>query len=124
MIRYATALFVSVLVAAAPASAQEPTCRFLCEPTLTFEKDATVFETIFALDLSTPMPRVGVTLEAITKPFRDENHVELESPPTPRHVAQLPLTDEPVSRHAPHTATGRRPPCLRRRSRPRPREVE
>jgi hypothetical protein len=60
-------------------------CRVLCEPTLlveptiTFEKDDTVFETIFALDLSTPIPRVGVTLEAITKPFADENDVELES---------------------------------------------
>ena len=86
MIKYATALFVLLsLSTAAPASAQPSTCRFLCEPTLlieptiTFEKDATVFETIFALDLSTPVPRVGVTLEAITKPFRDENDVELES---------------------------------------------
>jgi hypothetical protein len=67
----------------APASAQE--CRFLCEPaflvepTITFEKDGTVFETVFALDLSTPIPRVGVTLEAITKPFSDENDVEIES---------------------------------------------
>ena len=67
----------------ATASAQE--CKFLCEPTLlleptiTWEKDATVFETIVALDLSTPIPRVGVTLEAITKPFSDENDVELES---------------------------------------------
>ena len=73
------------LLAAAPASAQQQTCRFLCEPvllvepTITWEKDATVFETIFALDLSTPIPRVGVTLEAITKPFSDENDVELES---------------------------------------------
>lgn len=77
-------LAVLVLVAGgATASAQE--CKFLCEPTLlieptiTWEKDATVFETIFALDLSTPIPRVGVTLEAITKPFSDENDVELES---------------------------------------------
>jgi hypothetical protein len=38
-----------------------------------------VIETIVALDLSTPIPRVGVTLEAITKPFSDENDVELES---------------------------------------------
>ena len=82
MIRGATVL--SMVLLAAPAFAQEP-CRFLCEPTLlveptiTWEKDATVFETIFALDLSTPIPRVGVTLEAITKPFRDENDVELES---------------------------------------------
>ena len=73
-----------VLASAVPAAAQDP-CRFLCEPTLlveptiTFEKDDTVFETVFALDLSTPIPRVGITLEAITKPFRDENDVELES---------------------------------------------
>lgn len=82
--RSAAALFW-VLLTAVPASAQEPACRVLCdptlliEPTITFEKDATIFETIFALDLSTPVPRVGVTLEAITKPFRDENDVELES---------------------------------------------
>ena len=72
-----------LLAGAIPASAQE--CRVFCEPTLlieptiTWEKDSTVFETIFALDLSTPMPRVGVTFEAITKPFSDENEVELES---------------------------------------------
>ena len=71
------------LVGGADASAQD--CKFLCEPTLlveptiTFEKEGTVFETVFALDLSTPIPRVGVTLEAITKPFNDENEVEIES---------------------------------------------
>jgi hypothetical protein len=81
--RYVVAL-VLLLLAVVPVSAQ-PTCRFLCDPTLlveptvTFEKDDTVFETIFALDLSTPIPRVGVTFEAITKPFSDENEVELES---------------------------------------------
>ena len=74
-----------LLLAAAPAVAQTSPCKFLCEPTflveptITFEKDATVFETVFALDLLTPIPRVGVTLEAITKPFRDENGVEIES---------------------------------------------
>ena len=79
------AIALMLLSAAAPVAAQQPPCRFLCEPVLlieptaTFEKDATVFETIFALDLATPIPRVGVTLEAITKPFRDENDVELES---------------------------------------------
>src|SRR5687768_278975 len=85
MIKYAIA-FVSLVLAATPALAQTPpACKFLCEPTLlieptiTWEKDATVFETIFALDLSTPIPRVGITLEAITKPFNDENEVELES---------------------------------------------
>ena len=79
--------FVLAVLALVPvgatASAQE--CKFLCEPTLlieptiTWEQDATIFETIFALDLSTPIPRVGVTLEAITKPFSDDNEVELES---------------------------------------------
>jgi hypothetical protein len=85
MIKYAI-VFVSLVLTATPALAQmTPTCKFLCEPTLlveptiTWEKDATVFETIFALDLATPIPRVGVTLEAITKPFNDENEVELES---------------------------------------------
>ena len=79
------AVLLFLLLPTVPAFAQTPPCRFLCEPTLlveptiTFEKDATVFETIFALDLSTPIPRVGITLEAITKPFSDENDVELES---------------------------------------------
>ena len=76
-----------LLLLAAPvsASAQNDSCRFLCEPallfepTITFEKDATVFETVFALDLSTPFSRLGVSLEAITKPFNDDNDVELES---------------------------------------------
>jgi len=81
-VRRLVVVFIFALTAI-PASAQE--CRVLCEPTLlveptiTFEKDATVFETIFALDLSTPVPRVGVTLEAITKPFQDDNDIELES---------------------------------------------
>ena len=79
------AIALMLVSAAVPVAAQQPPCRFLCEPalliepTVTFERDATVFETIFALDLATPVPRVGVTLEAITKPFRDENDVELES---------------------------------------------
>lgn len=75
-----------LLMTAGSTSAQGTTrCTFLCEPallvepTITWEKDATVFETIFALDLATPIPRVGVTLEAITKPFSDDNGVELES---------------------------------------------
>src|SRR5688500_14330733 len=84
MVKHLTAVLL-LLVPSVPAFAQAPPCRFLCEPTflieptITWEKDATVFETIFALDLSTPIPRVGVTLEAITKPFNDENEVELES---------------------------------------------
>jgi hypothetical protein len=84
VLKYFAALFV-LLVPGVPAFAQASPCRFLCEPTLlieptiTFEKDGTLFETIFALDLSTPISRVGVTLEAITKPFNDDNDVELES---------------------------------------------
>jgi hypothetical protein len=76
-----------------PASAQdEPRCRLLCapeakvEPTWTIEHLAsrhrietggqverasreTVFELIFALDVPTTIPRVGLTLEAIFVPF-------------------------------------------------------
>lgn len=82
--RYVTAISVLVLTIAST-SAQAQTCRLFCEPafliepTITFERDNTVFETIFALDLATPIPRVGVTFEAITKPFIDDNDVELES---------------------------------------------
>ena len=74
----------SLLLAATPAFSQTR-CTIVCEPallvepTITWEEDVTIFETIVALDLSTPIPRIGVTLEAITKPFQDDNDVELES---------------------------------------------
>ena len=82
-----------VLSSAAPAAAQdEPRCVVLCapelkiEPTWTIENLArsprieadgvveraereTVFELIFALDVPTTIPRIGVTLEAIFVPF-------------------------------------------------------
>ena len=90
-------LVVVLLLAAAPAMAQtEPDrpCRFLCapelkiEPTITIEPLAqrhrieadgvveraareTVFELIFALDIPTEIPRIGLTLEAIFVPFGD-----------------------------------------------------
>lgn len=82
--RRVVVLALAGLLPAAPASAQSP-CRVLCEPrflvepTITFEREAAVFETVFALDLSTPIPRVGVTLEVITKPFSDENGVDIEN---------------------------------------------
>ncbi len=89
--RYVAFLLV-VFVGSASASAQqvdapapEVDCRVLCEPillaepTITFEDGGAVFEAILALDLSTPVPRVGVSLEAITKPFSDDNDIELES---------------------------------------------
>jgi hypothetical protein len=84
MFKHAAAL-TTLLLLPAPVSAQQDRCRFLCEPTLlveptiTFEKEGTIFETVFALDLSTPAPRVGVTLEVITKPFSDDNAVDIES---------------------------------------------
>ena len=85
MKRSALAL-LTMLMWGVPTSARaQDECRFLCgpallvEPTITFEKDDTVFETVFALDLSTPTPWVGVTLEVITKPFKDDNEVEIES---------------------------------------------
>jgi hypothetical protein len=76
---------VSILSTATPALAQTAECKFVCEPTLlveptiTSESEGITFETVFALDLSTQIPRVGVTLEAITKPFSHENDVEIES---------------------------------------------
>lgn len=101
-IAFVAALFV-LLVSTTPVSAQRPGCRFLCAPTLLFEPTITfeniaaaprvsedggvperqkregVFEAIFAIDIPTTVPRVGLTLEAITKPFARDNHVELES---------------------------------------------
>jgi hypothetical protein len=92
MVKYAVAV-LAVLTVVAPVSAQEPACKFLCaprlliEPTITLEHFAraprvaeegvkperetteTVFEMIFALDIPTAMPRLGLTLEAIFHPF-------------------------------------------------------
>jgi len=85
------------MLLAAPAAAQtrdDPPCVFLCapelkiEPTFTIEhlarrhrvhvdgvaervKRETVFEIIFALDVPTTIPRIGLTLEAILIPFGD-----------------------------------------------------
>ncbi len=96
------AAFVALLFAAAPARAQEPACRFVCEiewkvePTFTIENLANrhrvvtkdggtesaereqVFETVLALDFSTRLPRIGFTFEAIASPLSDDNEVELE----------------------------------------------
>lgn len=84
---------VGLLLLPTPAAAQdEPPCAFLCapelkiEPTWTIENlgarprvevdgqveraaRETVFELIFALDVPTTIPRVGLTLEAIFVPF-------------------------------------------------------
>ena len=87
------ALAAAGLLVAAPGEAQEgEACAILCmpelkiEPTLTFDnlgnrarveiagvveetKRETVFELIFALDVPTEIPRVGLTFEAIFVPF-------------------------------------------------------
>ena len=83
--------FTALLISAVPAAAQDQQdrpCTILCapelkiEPTFTIEHVAqrhrveadkaiervgreTVFELIFALDIPTEIPRIGVTLEAI-----------------------------------------------------------
>ena len=84
---------MGLLLLPAPAAAQnEPRCVFLCAPELKIEPTwtidnlgarpkieidgqvkraarETVFELIFALDVPTTIPRVGLTLEAIFIPF-------------------------------------------------------
>ena len=87
---------------ALPAAAQPAsTCRLICElelkiePTFTIDNLAgrhrvdergtaervsreLVFETVFALDMSTRLTWLGFTAEAITAPFADDNDVQLE----------------------------------------------
>lgn len=88
----AVAACVGMLATATAALAQDAPCRILCapelkiEPTFTVEHLArrhrveadskvervdreTVFELIFAVDIPTQVPRLGVTLEAILIPF-------------------------------------------------------
>lgn len=85
---------LAFLGSASVAHAQEPRwCKFLCspglnvEPTITLEplfkaprvseggdqperpERETVFETVFAVDIPTSVPRLGFTLEAIVAPF-------------------------------------------------------
>jgi hypothetical protein len=91
------------LLLPAPAIAQsEPRCVFLCapafkvEPTWTVENlggaprievdgqieresRETIFEMIFALDVATSVPRLGMSFEAAFSPFRDDNDVSLET---------------------------------------------
>jgi hypothetical protein len=100
-------LIVGLVLAAVgvPASATaqaRSSCQVICElawkiePTFTIENLAQrhrvmtpdgvaervtrerVFETVLALDMSTPVSRLGSTVEAIAAPFSDDNAVELE----------------------------------------------
>ncbi len=98
-----TAVFaIAVTLLAIPVSAQPAdACRLICElewkiePTFTIDNLAKrhrvetngvagrvsrewVFETVFALDMSTPLSWLGFTAEAITAPFNNDNDVQLE----------------------------------------------
>jgi hypothetical protein len=91
------------LFGASPVAAEDtPGCRFICElawkvePTLTIEnlvnrhrvmggdgvaeraRRERVLETVLALDLSTRVPRLGLTVEASAAPFSRDNEAELE----------------------------------------------
>lgn len=97
-----------VTLAAWPVRSEENAgCRVFCRPELKFEPTwslenafgaprvestgedgslqvahlprATVFEAVFALDVPTRVPWLGLTLEAAFPPFEDENEVELEA---------------------------------------------
>ena len=94
---------IALLLLPVSALAQsEPRCVFLCapefkvEPTWTVENllgapridvegqieresRETIFEMIFALDVPTSIPRLGMTFEAAFSPFRDDNDVDLEA---------------------------------------------
>lgn len=86
MSKFAAALAL-LLMASSPAAAQDAPCRFLCTPALLFEPTLTledaaaqrVFEATVVVDIPTRAPRIGISLEAITKPFIADNSVELES---------------------------------------------
>ncbi len=93
---------IVMTLAALPAAAQPAdTCRLICElewkiePTFTIDNLAKrhrvetdgiaervsrerVFETVFALDMSTRVSWLGFTAEAIMAPFADDNDVQLE----------------------------------------------
>jgi hypothetical protein len=94
-----------ILFLAAPARAlaqHEPRCVFLCAPAFKIEPTWTtenlwraprvdengviervsresIFEMIFAVDVPTSVPRIGMTFEAAFSPFADDNGVDLET---------------------------------------------
>jgi hypothetical protein len=116
MIRYVVG--VMVMLAVVPAWAQEPSCKFLCapslliEPTITIEnladsprvsedgaatereKRETVFEFIIALDIPTTVPWLSFALEAIVHPFVETG----ENPFTGRTSGEVggDIRDNPV----------------------------
>jgi len=94
---------IALLLLPIPVLAQtEPRCLFLCAPAFKIEPTWTVenlrgapridvngaieresreniFEMVFALDVPSSIPRVGMTFEAAFSPFRDDNDVDLET---------------------------------------------
>ena len=93
---------IALLLPGAALAQTKPRCVFVCapefkvEPTWTVENlrgaprievdglierepRETIFEMIFALDVPTSIPRLGMTFEAAFSPFRDDNDVELET---------------------------------------------
>jgi hypothetical protein len=98
----ATLLVAAVMLLPTSAAAQTTnSCKLICElewkvePTFTIDNLAKrhrvetdgiaeqvsrerVFETVFALDMSTPLPWLGFTAEAILAPFADDNEAQLE----------------------------------------------
>ena len=101
-LRIRLALLPLVLLPAPALAQSEPRCAFLCspefkiEPTWTVENlfappriaaegtvvrasRETIFEVIFALDVPTSIPHIGMTFEAAFSPFHDDNTVDLET---------------------------------------------
>lgn len=96
-------LWLALILLPATAGAQnEPRCVFLCAPEFKIEPTwsvenlrgaprvevngeiervsrETIFEVIFAVDVPTSVPRIGMTFEAAFSPFRDDNDVSLET---------------------------------------------
>ena len=91
-----------VLLPATALAQSEPRCVVLCAPELKIEPTwtvenlrgaprievdgeieresrETIFEVIFAVDVPTSIPRLGMTFEAAFSPFRDDNDVSLET---------------------------------------------
>jgi hypothetical protein len=101
-LRIPLALLALVLLPAPALAQSQPRCVFLCapefkiEPTWTVENlfraprieadgtterasHETIFEVIFAVDVPTSIPRIGMTFEAAFSPFRDDSEVDLET---------------------------------------------
>lgn len=123
----AALLLSAVLAAPSPLAAQEKDCTVLCAPELKFEPTVTVenlfdpprvveleddapgdtvqldqetaLELIFALDVPTEIPRVGLTLEAIWTPFAGTSE-NLFTGRTAEELGEEEIADNPVELEA------------------------